>query len=141
MGGITAKHMNESGKSMLLYNIIEDNKNNLKVFKKAAKKQGFITTISDIITEFKRYNITPEIILNNLENIEGDNLKYKMEDLALIFSQFETRLHKNYIDNEDDLTILVEKLNKSKQFDNAEIWIDEFSSFSPQEYSVLENYF
>lgn len=61
-----------------------------------------------------------------------------MEDLALIFSQFETRLHKNYIDNEDDLTILVEKLNKSKQFDNAEIWIDEFSSFSPQEYSVLE---
>ncbi|KRU24205.1 ATP-dependent helicase/exonuclease AddB [Clostridium sporogenes] len=138
VGGITAKHMNESGKSMLLYNIIEDNKNNLKVFKKAAKRQGFITTISDIITEFKRYNITPEIILNNLENIEGDNLKYKMEDLALIFSQFETRLHKNYIDNEDDLTILVEKLNKSKQFDNAEIWIDEFSSFSPQEYSVLE---
>ncbi len=32
----------------------------------------------------------------------------------------------------------MEKLNKSKQFDNAEIWIDEFSSFSPQEYSVLE---
>ncbi len=61
-----------------------------------------------------------------------------MEDLSLIFSEFERRLHKNYIDNEDDLTILVEKLNKSKQFDNAEIWIDEFSSFSPQEYSVLE---
>ncbi|EJO5349236.1 helicase-exonuclease AddAB subunit AddB [Clostridium botulinum] len=138
VGGITAKHMNESGKSMLLHNIIEDCKNNLKVFKKAAKRQGFITTISDIITEFKRYNITPEIIINNLDNIEEENLKYKMEDLSLIFSEFEKRLHKNYIDSEDDLTILVEKLNESKQFDNAEIWIDEFSSFSPQEYSVLE---
>lgn len=138
VGGITAKHMNESGKSMLLYNIIEDNKNSLKVFKKAAKRQGFITTVSDIITEFKRYNITPETILNNLDNIEEDNLKYKMEDLSLIFSQFEKRLHKNYIDSEDDLTILKDKLDESKQFDNAEIWIDEFSSFSPQEYSVLE---
>ncbi|WP_251861240.1 helicase-exonuclease AddAB subunit AddB [Clostridium sp. Marseille-Q2269] len=138
VGGITAKHMNESGKSMLLYNIIEDNKNSLKVFKKAAKRQGFITTVSDIITEFKRYNITPETILNNLDNIEEDNLKYKMEDLSLIFSQFQKRLHKNYIDSEDDLTILKDKLDESKQFDNAEIWIDEFSSFSPQEYSVLE---
>ncbi len=138
VGGITAKHMNESGKSMLLYNLIEDYKNDLKVFKKAAKRQGFITAVSDIITEFKKYNITPEIIKNNLDNIEDDNLKYKMEDLSLIFSEFEKRLHKNYIDSEDDLTILAEKLHKSKQFDNAEIWIDEFSSFSPQEYSILE---
>ncbi|WP_050608089.1 helicase-exonuclease AddAB subunit AddB [Clostridium niameyense] len=141
IGGITAEHMNESGKSMLIYNIMEDNKNNFKVFKKSARRQGFIATISDIITEFKRYNVLPNMLLDTLEITEDENLRDKLEDLYLIFNEFEERLHKNYIDSEDDLTILAEKLKYSKQFDNAEIWIDEFSSFTPQEYAVLEQLF
>ena len=33
---------------------------------------------------------------------------------------------------------MAEKLPESTQFDGAEIWIDEFSGFTPQEYSVIE---
>lgn len=33
VGGITRQHMNPSGKSMLLYKIMEENKNKLSVFK------------------------------------------------------------------------------------------------------------
>lgn len=138
VGGLTRQHMNDAGKSMLIHRIMEGNHDKLKVFGKAAKKQGFITTISDIITEFKRYSVTAEILKGTVERIENQYLKNKIEDITLIFEEFEKRLHEKYIDSEDELTILTEKLDKSKLFNEAEVWIDEFSSFTPQQYKILE---
>ncbi|MBI6874141.1 helicase-exonuclease AddAB subunit AddB [Clostridium aciditolerans] len=138
VGGLSRQHINSSGRSMLLYKIMSENKDKLKVFGKTAKKQGFVTTVCDIITEFKRYNITIELLNSALDRVESENLKNKIQDLILIFSEFEERLHRNYIDTEDDLTILAEKIDKCHLFDGAEIWIDEFSSFTPQQYIVIE---
>jgi helicase-exonuclease AddAB, AddB subunit len=138
VGGLTRQNMNDAGRSMLIYKIMEENKDKLKVFGKAAKRQGFVTTVSDIITEFKRYSVTAEVLKGTLDRIENQYLKNKIEDITLIFEEFEKRLHEKYIDSEDELTILVEKLDKSKLFDEAEVWLDEFSSFTPQQYAVLE---
>lgn len=138
VGGLAKKHINSSGRSMLIYSIMEDNSQKLKVFKKAAKKQGFISNVADIITEFKRYNISQEIIKEKLDSISEVNLRNKLEDIYLIYCEFEGRLHKEYIDSEDDLTILASKIDESNIFDNSEIWIDEFSSFTPQEYKIIE---
>jgi ATP-dependent helicase/nuclease subunit B len=77
----------------------------------------------------------------SLEGIESKSLKEKMEDIHIIYSEFERRLHERYIDQEDDLTILSSKLSQSKMFDGAEIWIDEFSSFTPQECDILRKLF
>jgi len=138
VGGLTRENMNDAGRSMLIYKIMEKNKDKLKVFGKAAKRQGFVTTVSDIITEFKRYSVTAEVLKGTLDRIENQYLKNKIEDITLIFEQFEKRLHEKYIDSEDELIILAEKLEKSELFDDAEVWLDEFSSFTPQQYTVLE---
>lgn len=138
VGGGIRQHMNDAGRSMLIYKIIEENKDKLKVFGRGCKRQGFVTTVSDIITEFKKYDVTPQLLKDTLDRIDNINLKNKIEDIITIFSEFQDRLHKNYIDSEDDLTILAEKIDKSKIFDGAEIWVDEFTSFTPQEYRVLE---
>lgn len=141
VGGLTLEHMNAAGRSMLIYNIIQENSDKLKIFIKAAKRQGFAAIISDMITEFKRYNITPELLLNCVGDIEEETLKNKLEDLSLIFGEFEKRLHKGYIDSDDDLTILTKKLDYAHQFDGAYIWLDEFASFTPQEYGILSKLF
>lgn len=49
VGGATNKYINDSGKSILLYKIIEENKDKLKVFKKISGKQGILSNISDTI--------------------------------------------------------------------------------------------
>ncbi|MDW8802021.1 helicase-exonuclease AddAB subunit AddB [Clostridium sp. A1-XYC3] len=138
VGGLTRQHINNAGKSMLIHRIMEQNNDKFKVFSKAAKKQGFITTVSDIITEFKRYNITTDTLKSTAERIENQYLRNKLEDITLIFNQFEKTLHEKYIDEEDELTMLIEKLDKCPIFDEAEIWVDEFSSFTPQQYCILE---
>lgn len=138
VGGITAEHMNGAGRSMLIYSIMEENQDKLSVFAKVSKKTGFVKTISDLITEFKRYDVSLEQMNDIIERIEDENLREKLEDLRFIYGEFERRLHENYIDGEDDLTILAEKLDKSKMFDGAEIWMDEFSTFTPQQYKIVE---
>ncbi|MFL0197537.1 helicase-exonuclease AddAB subunit AddB [Clostridium sp. WILCCON 0269] len=138
VGGGIRKHINDAGKNILLYKIIEENKNKLKVFKASARKQGFVNLVSDIIGELKKYNISSQLLEESLDRIENKNLRNKLQDIKIIFLEFENRLKKNYIDSDDILHILYEKLDKSGIFKNAEVWIDEFSSFTPQEYMVIE---
>lgn len=144
VGGCARRHISPSGKSMLLYRIIDNMKDDLKFLGKAAGQKGFVDTALQLIAEFKRYNVTPEALLqlaNRLEDDQGESfqeqLKEKLKEIGAIYDDFETNLHKSYIDADDDLTLMAEKLKDSRQFDNAEIWIDEFSGFTPQEYLVI----
>ncbi|SKA89872.1 DNA helicase/exodeoxyribonuclease V, subunit B [Clostridium sp. USBA 49] len=142
VGGITRLHMKSSGRNMLIYKILDEVKDKLKVFSRASKQQGFVDIMSDIISEFKRYNINPEeldIVLTQLN--DNEVLKDKIQDISLIFQKFEEYLHKNYIDTEDELMLLVEKLKETSIYDGAEIWIDEFSTFTPLQYNVIEQLF
>lgn len=139
VGGITHQHVNSPGKNILLYRAIESVKNDLKVFQRAGRQQGFVNVVSDIISEFKRYDVNPDTLRDVYENItDNEGLKDKLQDINLIFSSFERELHKKYIDTEDELVMLAEKLDKCHIFDDAEIWIDEFSSFTPLQYNIIE---
>lgn len=139
VGGVTRQHINSAGKCMLIYRVMDRLKDSLKVFPKAVRQQGFVNTLCSTISEMKRYNISPQLLENIRNNIQDDQLlKDKLEDISVIFSEFESILHQRYIDSDDDLTMLANKLDLSRQFDGAEIWIDEFSGFTPQEYKVIE---
>ncbi len=138
VGGISRKHLNAAGKSMLLFKILDSLGSKLKVFSRAALRKGFTETLSDAITEFKRYDVKPEELGRAAAALEdGVPLKDKLSDLATVYAEFERLLHENYMDADDDLAELYEKLEHSTQFDGAEIWIDEFSGFTPQEYKVI----
>ena len=138
LGGITHKRMNNSGKAMLLYKILQEEKNTMTLFNNAGKQQGFVDVVADTITEFKRYNITPEILENEAESLDEGELKNKLKDLSLLYHSFESRIEKKFLDPEDELTYLAEKLQGCSLYNNAEIWIDEFTSFTPQQYGVIE---
>lgn len=138
VGGITRRHIDSAGKSMLLFRILDKLGGELKFFSRAALRKGFTQTLSDAITEFKRYDITPDELAQTTDSLQdGLPLKDKLRDLSLVYSEFENMLHKNYLDADDDLLELYKKLDQSTQYDGAEIWIDEFSGFTPQEYKVI----
>ena len=58
--------------------------------------------------------------------------------MELIYSKFEHALIGKYIDSNDYLTMLARSIEKSSYLDNAEIYLDGFHSFTPQEYMVIE---
>jgi ATP-dependent helicase/nuclease subunit B len=79
VGGVTAKRINEPGKCMLIYKILEEVNGKMKIFNRVGKQQGFVDIISEAIKEFKRYNITPEILYDTINSVEDEELKLKIE--------------------------------------------------------------
>jgi len=139
VGGIAKRRMNSSGKCMLIYKIMDEIRGELKVFTNVSRNKGFVDTIADIITELKRYNVTPELLNETKLKIEENSILYdKLSDISKIYSKFEDILHKGYIDSDDDLTLLYDKLDECTIFDDSEIWIDEFNGFVPQQYAIIE---
>ncbi|MHB8062958.1 MAG: 3'-5' exonuclease, partial [Ruminiclostridium sp.] len=69
---------------------------------------------------------------------EEDNyLRQKLIEIKLIYSEFENLLSTRYRDADDELTLLSNKLDSTSMYDAAEIWIDGFSGFTPQEFEVI----
>ncbi|PYG87614.1 DNA helicase/exodeoxyribonuclease V subunit B [Ruminiclostridium sufflavum DSM 19573] len=138
VGGITYPHIHPAGKSMIIYQILNKNKDEFAVFHKPANCKGFVSTVSALITELKRYDVHPDNLDTALKELNGDSyLSRKLGEIKLIYSQFENMLSKRYRDADDELTILANKLDATDMYDNADIWIDGFSGFTPQEYAVI----
>ena len=110
----------------------------LQYFNRISKQQGFVGIVSKSITEFKKHNISEEILKEKELQIEDKDLKEKVSDLASIYETFNECLHKEYIDSEDILSILSQKLKNCEIYKDAEIWVDEFTTFTPQQLEVLK---
>ena len=134
VGGITRPHMHSAGKCMILYRLLDKMRDRLAVFSRSADRQGFVNTLSALITEFKRYNITPAALEAAAAEMEDANpLKGKLTELHLIYEAFEKTLEERYRDSDDDLALAAEKLGETMLYNGAEIWIDGFAGFTPQE--------
>ena len=46
-------------------------------------------------------------------------------------------MNEGYIDGDDELTLLGKKLLENDIYTNSEVWIDEFSTFTPQQLEII----
>lgn len=139
LGGITYPHIHPAGKCMLIYRILDKMRDSFNIFSRAFDREGFVNTVSTLITEFKRYNVTPDHLKKAGEELGEDHpLTGKLAELHLIYEEFEKALSRQYRDSDDDLTLAARKLETSSLYSGAEIWIDGFTSFTPQEYRLIE---
>lgn len=135
VGGVTKVNLSESGKAMLIYNILETEKSKLKFLGKSDKN---IEIVSKTITELKKHNINLENLQETIEKTEDLYLKTKLQDIYLLYKNFQDKIQKNYIDENDILTILSKQIEKTEIFKNTLIYIDEFAGFTPQEYEIIK---
>ena len=134
VGGAKKVNLSSCGKSMLIYNILTAQKSKLKFLGKSDEN---IELISTQITEFKKHGITPEDFENSIALIKNDYLKAKMNDMLIVYKEFEKVVQGNFIDENDVLTILNNQLNETHEFKNSLIYIDEFVGFTKQEYDII----
>jgi ATP-dependent helicase/nuclease subunit B len=143
-GGMTRLHITSSGVQMMLRKIIEHKKEELKIFKKASEQNGFYELLELMLTELKRYCVTSEELSKNADTLFVSEqkvnskkvLKDKLSDLSVISAALEQSLIGKYLDSEDYLRLLQEKMPLSETIRNSEVYIDGFHSFTPQELEV-----
>ena len=132
---IALNSISDSGKTMLIYFLLLKYESKLQVLKGISNNIGLVKIVSDEISEFKRYNITPDMLLKL--DVKNEYLQMKLNDLSLIYNEYEKSINGRFVDSNDVLTILKEAIKNTKSLDGAKIWIDEFDGFIPQELTVI----
>ena len=135
VGGIINKPISKCGKAMLLANIIEKQKENLNFLGKTDKNLDLMTRM---ITELKKNNITTQLLEEKTEKIQDEYIRRKLTDIRILYSDFQKEIKDHYLDDDDLLTLIKDKVAQSELFKNSYIFIDEFVGFTKQEYSIIE---
>ncbi|QIB26362.1 helicase-exonuclease AddAB subunit AddB [Caloranaerobacter azorensis] len=140
VGGLKKVEVNELGKIMILRRLFEKYSKDLILYNKASKQDGFISDFCALVKEFKRNEITPDLLKDKIDLFQENNvLNKKLKDITYMYEKFnEFMKHKKYFDEEDKLDLLIENIDKASFLDDAEIWIDGFDVFTSQEYHILK---
>ena len=135
IGGLTKTDLSSYGKAIIIYDILEKNKKELKFLGKSLKN---VEVVTRLITELKAHSVNIKDIEKLIETEEDEYLKNKLKDINLIYNKFEDRIKDNFIDEDDILEVLEKQLPLTNMFNNTIIYIDEFVGFTPQEYKIIK---
>ena len=138
VGGLTRTLLNEQGKNMVLRKMIDEVTKDLTIYKKSASQEGFVPKLSELLSELKAQDIVPAQLLESVESDAELIIKQKVNDVALIYNHFNQYLQGRYLDTEDYLNLLIEKIDHSQFLINTRIWLDGFSTFSPQSLKIID---
>ncbi len=132
------RYLGVSGKNMLLKSIANRVIDEDSIFYASKRGAGFSENLNSLISEFKRYCVSPEMLLKEAERTENKILKNKLITIASIYSEFEKVLKDgDFLDSEDDFSRLSVELSNNGYFNDAYVVVDKFTDFSPQHMGVL----
>lgn len=137
-GGLCQTPLDDIGKALVIKKIVAENKNDFLYFKNCCSKPGFIEQLCDIITEFFKFGVTQKDIEEMIISFDEEALESKLKDLHIIYSKFSDYIKSGYISSDTALDMLYEKIDSSGFVKDALVWIDGFSSFTPQELKIIE---
>lgn len=141
-GGIAKEEISGFGYRMLIRSLLEDNKDEFTLFKRAASKRGFTDQIEVLMKEFSRYCVDHSTMANALHQLETvqapKTLLDKSSDLLMMLDLMEQKLGTSYIDGEGYLTLLATKIKDSSLLEKTEIYIDGFTSFTARELEIIQ---
>lgn len=144
-GGADIPRISEVGRRLLLRKLLvgHQQKKDLDVFARAARQRGFTASLSEAIKEFKSYRLTADVLRKASGRLgeKSSRLAGKLTELAALSDEFAAAMNGRANDAEDMMTLLAEKISESSLVKNAEVWIDGFIFFNPQEMLVLSALF
>ncbi|MGE5421802.1 MAG: helicase-exonuclease AddAB subunit AddB [Ignavibacteriales bacterium] len=140
VGGAARPHLQETGRRMIIRNILEQKRSDLQVFSRSANQPGFADKLALAIGEMKSYCILPGQLMDSSLTVKADNslLGDKLHDLALIYDALTQALEGHFTDPDDYLILAAHRLAKFATCQGATVWVDGFTDFTPQEILVLK---
>ena len=135
--GRTLPFLNDRGRAMVLRRAALRAEGRLGLFSRAAKRQGFAAAMDARIGRFKQSCITPDDLVFASEKLpEGDLLRQKLHDFALLYRESEAFLSSKYLTANDLLTV-AETLVPDSWLRDCDVYVDEFDPPREQAYRLL----
>lgn len=137
-GGLKKRKISKSAKSMIIYKAIDLASKDLKTFKSDGVNIGLVKKIKLMITEFKQNNMSVEEVFEMSKTIDDDSLRFKLEDMALVYSKYEGLMEDKYLDTEDETSLFARQLEEFEDIKGSTVFMDEYNGFTQVQYLVLE---
>lgn len=136
-GGAVYPRITDMGKRLLLKKILDARQSELQVFARAARQRGFTASLTASIEEFKSYGLRADMLQAAAAQLGDGQLQQKLRDLSILYGDFTNSMKGKYNDGEDMLDTLAERLPEAALLQGAEVWVDGFAFFNPQEKKIL----
>lgn len=130
--------LDDTGKTLILRHVIEDNKDRLQLFGDKIKYFGFVEEMKSSISELYQYGVSPDELAEVIEKTKlHKSTAMKLNDIQIIYEAFKNYVKEMsgedtvYITKEEVLSRLCEAVSESHIIKNSEIYMDGFTGFTP----------
>lgn len=141
-GGSARPRLTEVGRLMALRALVCRHQAELKVFGRVARRRGFVEQLAGTLAELRAYGIDLAVLERTRRRLQTaggpPGLLAKLHDLELVARVYERYLEGCFVDPDDVLTLCARAVPACPLLEDAEVWVDGFAGFTPQEYRVLE---
>ena len=136
-GGIEYQYIDDGGKLLIIWRIVEELAPVLKAFGKS-RDRALCEMLLSVCTELKRYRIAPSVLSSKSDVLPPSPLRDKLCDISLIYTAYYAVLKEEYSDPQDDVERLARILKEHSFLSDSLLYADSFNGFTASELKVLE---
>lgn len=139
LGASSAKPLSTVSKMITLSDILGllHSTGQLNYYRRQADRSGFASKLLTFFSEAKRYGVTPADFEDFAARTDNSALQTKYNELALIFTQYNSRIRSLGKDGDEDLSLLAQAIPNCTSLRGAQVWIDSFTDFSPAHMDII----
>lgn len=142
--GTARPAVDEVSRHLLLAAVVEAERDGLVALGASARRPGLVASLASTLAELSRQRVgVPEMeaALARLESGPTGEarglLRSKLSDIRRLLVAFRERLHQAYLDPNDTIGLAADQLAAGGMLRGAEVFVDGFSGFTPQELDLL----
>lgn len=139
VGGGRRTLVNKQGRHMLLTKILQEENENLTVYRNYKDNVSLIEMANNFISELKQYNVSPSDLLEVADKMEDAGfIGRKLRDIHRIYQRYEELIAGKFTDTEDYIGLFAEKISQSQTIGRQTVWITGFDYFTPKNLEVIQ---
>ncbi|WP_407370633.1 PD-(D/E)XK nuclease family protein [Carnobacterium sp.] len=129
-----------TGLSMLIRKLLIEHEEELTIYRGEVRKDGFVQQMTDLFLELRSGRIAQADLDHMMFSLgtspkEAD-FKLKLQDLSLIYQAFDAALLNKYIESEDIVSALIQKVEEL-DLSKTTIYIESYYQFTAQEQALI----
>ncbi|MBQ4109407.1 MAG: PD-(D/E)XK nuclease family protein [Clostridia bacterium] len=135
----TIRFIDNDTKNLLLNKVISERRQELEIFKNGASRPEFAESVASQISEFKRYMIGTDALLEAASNSElPESLRKKIRDIKTIYAAYESEIENTFKDYDDLLLMAAKEIAENNYFCGSNVFVDCFTGFTEQELNIIK---
>ena len=138
VGGIAGTVLEDADKVIFMSRALNILKDELKLWRRYVSSVSFAKTMLDTVGEFKINAFGCDDLLEAAEEIKNPPLAAKLQEIALIYRQYDMFVGEKFIDTADCLTKLYNTLGNYNFFEGKTVFLDSFKGFTGQQFKIIE---